>query len=160
MSTSDHTPSDLESVRERLNVVTQETRFSLLQDILGHPSELPTLKELDYVNPSKSQTTIRQHLQQLVDAGIVEEVLYPRTAVRTTCRTSSTALVGVVDSSLRSISSTGHKTRFERSTTAWRRPTTSNDTRLLRDPSANSPPFTSQTGCHPEQLAISIGALA
>ncbi|WP_042661839.1 helix-turn-helix domain-containing protein [Haloferax sp. ATB1] len=77
MSTSDHTPSDLESVRERLNVVTQDTRFSLLQDILGHPAELPTLKELDYVNPSKSQTTIRQHLQQLVDAGIVEEVLLP-----------------------------------------------------------------------------------
>ncbi len=77
MSTSDHPPSDLESVRERLNVVTQETRFALLQDILGHPSELPTLKELDYVNPSKSQTTIRQHLQQLVDAGIVEEVLLP-----------------------------------------------------------------------------------
>ena len=75
MSTSDHPPSDLESVRERLNAVTQETRFALLQDILGHPSELPTLKELDYVNPSKSQTTIRQHLQQLVDAGIVEEVL-------------------------------------------------------------------------------------
>jgi DNA-binding transcriptional ArsR family regulator len=67
----------LESVRERLNVVTQETRFALLQDILGHPSELPTLKELDYVNPSKSQTTIRQHLQQLVEAGIVEEVLLP-----------------------------------------------------------------------------------
>ncbi|WP_254534843.1 helix-turn-helix domain-containing protein [Halomarina litorea] len=62
---------------QRLNVVTQETRFALLQDILGHPSELPTLKELDYVNPSKSQTTIRQHLQQLVDAGIVEEVLLP-----------------------------------------------------------------------------------
>jgi DNA-binding transcriptional ArsR family regulator len=77
MSASDQPPSDLESVRERLNVVTQETRFALLQDILGHPSELPTLKELDYVNPSKSQTTIRQHLQQLVDAGIVEEVLLP-----------------------------------------------------------------------------------
>jgi DNA-binding PadR family transcriptional regulator len=75
MSASDHPPRDLESVRERLNVVTQETRFALLQDILGHPSELPTLKELDYVNPSKSQTTIRQHLQQLVDAGVVEEVL-------------------------------------------------------------------------------------
>jgi DNA-binding transcriptional ArsR family regulator len=77
MRTSDHTPSDLESVRERLTVVTQETRFALLQDILGHPSELATLKELDYVNPSKSRTTIRQHLQQLVDAGIVEEVLLP-----------------------------------------------------------------------------------
>ncbi|WP_318571189.1 transcriptional regulator [Salinigranum marinum] len=77
MSTPDQTPSELDSVRERLNVVTQETRFSLIQDILGHPSGLPTLKELDYVNPSKSQTTIRQHLERLVDIGIVEEVLLP-----------------------------------------------------------------------------------
>jgi DNA-binding transcriptional ArsR family regulator len=77
MSTPDETTSDLDTVRERLNVVTQETRFSLVQDILGHPSGLPTLKELDYVNPSKSQTTIRQHLQQLVKAGIVEEVELP-----------------------------------------------------------------------------------
>ena len=57
-----------------MNDFRQETRFSILQDILGHPTQLPTLKELDYVNPSKSQTTIRQHLQQLVDVGIVEEV--------------------------------------------------------------------------------------
>ncbi len=77
MSTPEQTPSEFDSTRERLNVVTQETRFSLVQDILGHPSGLPTLKELDYVNPSKSQTTIRQHLQRLVDAGIVEEVLLP-----------------------------------------------------------------------------------
>ena len=78
MSTSDQTPADIDRIRERLNVVTQETRFSLLQDVIGHPSQLPTLKELDYVNPSKSQTTIRQHLQQLVDVGIVEEVTLPK----------------------------------------------------------------------------------
>ncbi|MFC6825027.1 helix-turn-helix domain-containing protein [Halopelagius fulvigenes] len=77
MSTPDRPPSDLDSVRERLNVVTQETRFSLVQDILGHPSGLPTLKELDYVNPSRSRTTIRQHLRKLADAGIVEEVSLP-----------------------------------------------------------------------------------
>jgi len=154
MSTSDHTPSDLESVRERLNVVTQETRFALLQDILGHPSELPTLKELDYANPSKSQTTIRQHLQQLVDAGIVEEVLLPEDRRQNDLPYKFYGISDiVVDSSSRNISSTGHKTRFERSTTAWRRPTTSNGTRLLRDPSANSPSVTSQTGvtlnnCH------------
>ena len=71
MSTPDEATSDLDTVRGRLNVVTQETRFSLIQDILGHPSGLPTLKELDYVNPSRSQTTIRQHLQRLVEAGIV-----------------------------------------------------------------------------------------
>lgn len=48
-----------------------------MQDIFGHPDGLPTLKELDYVNPSKSRTTIRQHLEELVDAGIVEEALLP-----------------------------------------------------------------------------------
>ncbi|MDS0301166.1 transcriptional regulator [Halogeometricum sp. S1BR25-6] len=78
MSTSGPAPTDIDRVRERLNVVTQETRFSLLQDILGHPSQLSTLKELDYVNPSKSQTTIRQHLQQLADAGIVETATLPK----------------------------------------------------------------------------------
>lgn len=78
MSTPDEVSSDLNAVRKRLNTVTQETRFSLLQDILGHPSGLPTLKELDYVNPSRSQTTIRQHLQQLVEAEIVEEVVLPK----------------------------------------------------------------------------------
>jgi len=77
MSTPDEATNDLDTVRERLNVVTQETRFSLVQDIIGHPSGLPTLKELDYVNPSRSQTTIRQHLDRLVAAGIVEEVELP-----------------------------------------------------------------------------------
>ncbi|AXG08296.1 transcriptional regulator (plasmid) [Haloplanus rubicundus] len=78
MGDTDSWAGDLDTVRERLNVVTQETRFSLVQDILGHPSGLPTLKELDYVNPSRSQTTIRQHLQHLVDAGIVEKVELPK----------------------------------------------------------------------------------
>ena len=82
MTAPDRAPSDLDSVRERLNVVTQETRFSLLQDVLGHPSGLPTLKELDYVNPSRSRTTIRQHLGRLVEVGIVEEVLLPEDRLR------------------------------------------------------------------------------
>lgn len=78
MSASDQTPGELDRVRERLNVVTQETRFSIIQDILGHPAQLPTLKELDYVNPSKSQTTIRQHLEKLIEADIVEEMALPK----------------------------------------------------------------------------------
>lgn len=36
------------------------------------------MKELDYVNPSKGQMTIRQHLQELVNAGIVVEVSLPK----------------------------------------------------------------------------------
>ena len=74
---SDSRGKNLDTVRVRLNLVTQETRFSLVQDILGHPSGLPTLKELNYANPNRSQTTIRQHLQQLVEAGIVEQVELP-----------------------------------------------------------------------------------
>ena len=78
MSTSDRPAPELGRVRERLNVVTQETRFALIQDILGHPDQLPTLKELDYLNPSKSRTTIRQHLQRLVDVGVAEAVELPK----------------------------------------------------------------------------------
>ena len=78
MSAPDHPAGGIDRVRERLNVVTQETRFSLIQDILGHPAQLPTLKELDYVNPSKSQTTIRQHLQELVNENILEKVSLPK----------------------------------------------------------------------------------
>ena len=53
-------------------------RFVLLQDILGHPSELPTLKELDHVKLRKSRTTIRQHLQELVNDDLPEEVSLPK----------------------------------------------------------------------------------
>jgi hypothetical protein len=78
VSTPDQPADGTERVRERLNLVTQETRFSLIQDILGHPTQLPTLKELDYLNPNKSQTTIRQHLQRLVTEGILEELSLPK----------------------------------------------------------------------------------
>lgn len=61
----------IDDERKTLNVVTQETRFVLLQNILGHPQQLPSLKELSYVNPSKSDGTIYEHLRTLIDAGIV-----------------------------------------------------------------------------------------
>ena len=66
-----------EQERERLHVATQDTRFVLLQNILGHPSQLPSMKELAYVNPSKSEGTIYQHLKRLVEAGIVETYMLP-----------------------------------------------------------------------------------
>jgi len=61
-----------EHERNRLHVATQDTRFILLQNILGHPSQLPSIKELTYVNPSKSEGTIYQHLERLIEAEIVE----------------------------------------------------------------------------------------
>jgi DNA-binding transcriptional ArsR family regulator len=66
-----------EQERERLHVATQDTRFILLQNILGHPSQSPSIKELTYVNPSKSEGTIYQHLERLVEARIVETYTLP-----------------------------------------------------------------------------------
>lgn len=60
----------IDDERRTLNVVTQETRFVLLQNILGHPQQLPSLKELSYVNPSKSDGTIYEHLRTLIDTGV------------------------------------------------------------------------------------------
>jgi DNA-binding transcriptional ArsR family regulator len=59
------------------NILTQETRFVLVQNILSHPEQLPTLTELDYVNPTKSRSTIREHLETLVDHDIVETLTLP-----------------------------------------------------------------------------------
>jgi hypothetical protein len=58
--------------RELLHTITQETRFLLLQNILGHPEQLPSVPELTLLNPSKNEGTVYQHLKQLVDVGIVE----------------------------------------------------------------------------------------
>lgn len=76
--TTDAIDSTVENQRQRLNTITQETRFVLIQNILSHPKQLPTLKELDYVNPSKSKSTIREHLEVLIENGIVEERTLPK----------------------------------------------------------------------------------
>ena len=77
---SESVPADSgeeEQERERLHVATQETRFVLLQNILGHPSQLPSMKELAYLNPSKSEGTIYQHLERLVEARILKAYTLP-----------------------------------------------------------------------------------
>ena len=65
---------DLDSRREMLDVATQKTRFTLLQGIVSHPRELPSLRELELLNPSLSRSTIHEHLQKLIDVGVVERV--------------------------------------------------------------------------------------
>lgn len=52
-------------------------RFVLVQNILSHPEQLPSLKELDYVNPSKSESTIREHLERLIETEVVAERTLP-----------------------------------------------------------------------------------
>lgn len=65
-----------EQTRRRLAVISQKTRFVLLQNIIGHPDGLPSLAELEHVNPSKARSTLVEHLEALIDAGIVERIEY------------------------------------------------------------------------------------
>jgi len=60
--------------RELVHFVTQQTRFSLIADILAHPQQLPSMYELEALNPSVSQANIYKHIQKLIDAGVVKEV--------------------------------------------------------------------------------------
>ncbi|WP_440769212.1 PadR family transcriptional regulator [Natronorubrum sp. DTA28] len=63
--------------RELLHFVTQETRFALLTNILQHPEQLPSMYELEELNPSVSEATVYKHVQKLIDAGVVEERALP-----------------------------------------------------------------------------------
>ena len=70
--------TETDNRREQLNAATQETRFKLLSTIIAHPSESPTLKELSHAIPSKSKSTIRNHLETLIDHDLVEIVRLPK----------------------------------------------------------------------------------
>jgi len=63
--------------RELLNLITQPTRFEILQNIYGHPQQLPSLKEIDYFMVDTSKSTIRNHLDRLIEKGMVEKVALP-----------------------------------------------------------------------------------
>ena len=60
--------------RELVHFITQQTRFSLISDILAHPQQLPSMYELEELNPSVSDATVYKHIQKLIDASIVKEV--------------------------------------------------------------------------------------
>jgi len=51
--------------------ITQETRYLILQYVLAHPENLPSLEELDHAIP-KGKSTIHEHLGRLRDRGIVD----------------------------------------------------------------------------------------
>ncbi|MGQ3414215.1 MarR family winged helix-turn-helix transcriptional regulator [Natrinema versiforme] len=76
MSTDVGTPEG-QTARELVRFVTQETRFALLSNILQHPERLPSMYELEQLNPSVSDATVYKHVQKLIDAGMVEAVALP-----------------------------------------------------------------------------------
>ena len=61
-----------------LNTVTQETRYVVLLDILAHPEQAPSLRELDYLQPDTGRTTIADHLDELIEWGVVEKQVIPK----------------------------------------------------------------------------------
>jgi DNA-binding PadR family transcriptional regulator len=60
--------------RELVHFVTQQTRFVLINNIPQHPDQLPSMYELEELNPSVSDATVYKHIQKLIDKGIVKEV--------------------------------------------------------------------------------------
>ena len=54
MSTELGTVEGMES-RELVHFVTQQTRFALVNKILQHPDQLPSMYELEELNPSVSE---------------------------------------------------------------------------------------------------------
>lgn len=58
-----------------LQKATDKTRANLIADIVGHPKGAPSVKELDYMNPSLEADAIRRHLKTLQSVGVVEELV-------------------------------------------------------------------------------------
>lgn len=57
-----------------LNLLTQPVRGWIIQDILGHPNQAPSLAEFHYMNPEKAQSTIQEHLDVLIENGLVRRL--------------------------------------------------------------------------------------
>ena len=56
-----------------LQKATDKKRADLLADIVGHPKGMPSVEELDYMNPPLSDDAIRRHLNTLAEVGVVRE---------------------------------------------------------------------------------------
>jgi len=56
-----------------LQKATDKKRADLIADIVGHPKGMPSVEELDYMNPPLSDDAIRRHLDTLESVGVVRE---------------------------------------------------------------------------------------
>lgn len=52
---------------------TDKKRADIIADIVGHPKGMPSVEELDYMNPDLSDDAIRRHLKTLIEVSVVEE---------------------------------------------------------------------------------------
>lgn len=76
-STTPRGENPLEQQRELMELLSQPTRHSIIQTLLGHPKVLASTDELNHVIPSKSKKTIEEQLDVLVEADILAIYPYP-----------------------------------------------------------------------------------
>jgi len=72
----DSSPDGLDTW-EALRTITQETRASLIADVVGHPEGTISVPELDYLNPDVERSAITEHLSLLVDVGVLAKATIP-----------------------------------------------------------------------------------
>jgi hypothetical protein len=70
-SNSDREDNPLERQRELMELLSQETRHSIIQALLGHPEILASADEINHFIPSKSKKTVDEQLEVLVEAEII-----------------------------------------------------------------------------------------
>lgn len=67
----------LERQRELMELLSQETRHSIVQALVGHPKLLASADEIDHFVPSKSKKSVEEQLDVLVEADILAIYEYP-----------------------------------------------------------------------------------
>lgn len=74
---ADEGENPLERQRELMKLLSQETRHSIIQTLLGHPSHLASAAEINHFVANKSKKTVDEQLAMLVEADILSVYEYP-----------------------------------------------------------------------------------
>lgn len=74
---ADKEDNPLERQRELMELLSQETRHSIIQTLLGHPAVLASADEINHFIPSKSKKTVQEQLDVLVEAEVLAIYDYP-----------------------------------------------------------------------------------
>lgn len=73
----DHPEAELNYAPELVRLCTQGTRHALLIDMAAHPEQMPSFEELNRANPDRSKSTLSEHLEKLVEHGVVDKFVVP-----------------------------------------------------------------------------------
>ncbi|QLG49925.1 ArsR family transcriptional regulator [Natrinema halophilum] len=76
-SKADNEENPLDRQRELMELLSQETRHSIIQSLVGHPKTLASADEINHFVPSKSKKTVEEQLDVLVEADILAIYEYP-----------------------------------------------------------------------------------